>query len=173
LTVYRGSIPCLEDESLLTVGEMKPLFVVFAATLLCVGCGRFLAAIPRHTEIERPVTAHEVAGRWVLTANSLKSLIIDGVIVRKGEEIFITIRSNGAYSSHIIIDRKGARKDEEGRWSLEYTPKAHFKNALVFRTSNAISSLSVALDSQKMILWRSWGDSDEGVDLVYEKLPEK
>lgn len=159
---------------------MRLFTIIVAIGLACAGCGRFLSAIPRHTEIERPVTAQEIVGRWVLTTNSLKSAMTDGFAPSNDEQVVITVRSNGSYSFHTIFPRwDGARRvvdreDQEGRWSLDFSPKNHFKNALVFRSSrDAVSSIWIALDSQRMILWTFWDDPDEGVDLVYEKVQEK
>ncbi len=119
---------------------MKQFVFILVAALTFAGCGRFLAAIPRHTEIQRPVTAQEIVGRWLLTTNSLSAATVDGFKAQKNEEIAITIRSDGSYSSHTIFPLSAKigvveRKDEEGRWSLDYNPKNHFKNALMLRSS--------------------------------------
>jgi hypothetical protein len=112
------------------------------------------------------VTTEEVAGHWTLTGKSLQAVAVDGFKPKQREEIFIEIYTNGTYKCHTI-----SRADEEGHWSLQYNPNDHLKNALALRTSqDAISLLQIALDAQKMILWKSWGDPDEGVDLVYEKV---
>ena len=157
---------------------MKTLAPILAIAVTCAGC--YLAAIPRHTEIERPVTSQELVGRWLLTSNSLKSVMIDGFTPNKGEEFVITLRSNNSYSFHTLSPRwEGSnggvdRVDEEGQWSVTYSATEHFRNKLVLRSSqDAGSTLNVALDSQTMILWRSWRDPDEGVDLVYQKVREE
>jgi len=159
--------------------DLRPLVLIIALTLASAGCGRFLAAIPRHKEIERPVTALEVVGRWTLTTNSLRSVMVDGFAPRKGEEVMITVRSNASYSCHMIFagwdgkSRVVGRADAAGQWSLDYSSTSHFKNALVLRSDDAVSSLYIALDSRRMILWSSWGDPDDGIDLVFEKVREK
>ncbi len=111
-----------------------------------------------------------------MTTNSLKSVTIDGFVPDKGEEVVITLHTNGSYSYHTIFPhwdgtkRAVNREDEVGQWSLDYSPTNHFKNALVLRSSrDAVSSLQIALDSQRMILWTFLGDPDDGIDLVYEK----
>jgi hypothetical protein len=155
---------------------MRPLVLIIALALAGTGCGRFFAAIPRYTEIERPVIAEEVVGHWVLTTNSVTSAMIGGFAPTNGEAVVIWVRSDGTYSSHMISrgwngSRTTAqREDQDGKWSLDFTPSGLSKNALVFRTaSDAVSSISIARDSQSMVLWRSWGDPDEGVDLVFRK----
>jgi hypothetical protein len=155
---------------------MRPLILTIALALAGAGCGRFLAAIPRYTGIERPVTAEEVVGHWVLTTNSLSSAMVGGFAPTNGEEIAIWVRSDGTYSSHMISQGwngsrpTAEREDQEGKWSLDYRPAELTKNALVFRTaSDAVSSIDIARDSHSMVLWSSWGDPDAGVDLVFRK----
>lgn len=154
---------------------MKRVIPVLAVVLVCVGCGRFLSAIPRYTEIERPVTEQEAVGHWVLSTNSLSSVAVDGFRPMQSEEVAITIRSNGSYSAHRLALRWGEtrqvdRWDESGKWSLDYESKRNFKNQILLRsTRDAGSFLWIAFHSERMVLWESWGDPDDGVDLVYEK----
>ena len=157
---------------------MKALILILAIAMTGAGC--YLAAIRRHTEIERPITSQELVGRWVLTTNSLKSVMVDGFTPNKGEEVVITLRSNNSYSFHTMSPRWDGSKrvvervDSEGQWSVTYAATNVFRNELVLRSSQeAVSFLYVALDSQTMILWTSWGDPDEGVDLVYQKVREE
>lgn len=64
-------------------------------------------------------------------------------------------------------------KTEEGLWSLTYNPNAVFKNTLdLLSSSNSFSSVNVTLDANRLVLWASWGDPDDGIDLVYEKASE-
>ena len=113
----------------------------------------------------------------MLTTNSLSSVMVDGYIPSTGEEVVITVRGDSSYSCHSILFRRWDGKsvidrvDEEGHWSVDYSPTNHFKNALVLRSSRgAVSSLWIALDSHRMVLWSCWGDPDAGIDLVYEKV---
>ncbi len=154
---------------------MKQFVSMVVIAFGCSGCW-YLAAVPRHTEIKRPVTSQEIVGRWVLTTNSLKSVMVDGFTLTNGEEVVIAIRTNGSYSSHAVLLRWDEKRhvvdrmDKEGQWSLRYQPTNFFKNTLELRNS---VDLWVAQDSQKMILWSSWGDPDDGIDLVYEKMQEQ
>jgi hypothetical protein len=158
-----------------TANQRRLYLIISVVLLACAGCGRVLSAIPRHTEIKRRVTAQEIAGRWVLTSNSLASVRVDGFTPTINEEIGITVRSDGSYSSHLISfpwGRKNTveREDSQGKWSLDYSPTNDFKNSLILRSSRgAVSSLFVVLDSQRMVLWTYWGDPDAGIDLVFEK----
>jgi hypothetical protein len=158
--------------------KLLPLILIFS--LMSAGCGRVLSAIRRHSEIKWPVTAQEVVGHWVLTTNSIRSVRVDGFSPTNGEQVGFTVRSNGTYSCHIISPRWDSNKhvvdkiDEEGRWSLDYSPTNVFRNALVLRSSHdSVSSVWIAQDSQRMILWTSWSDPDESIDLVYEKVEER
>ena len=87
--------------------------------------------------------------------------------------------SNGSYYCHTISPRWKGKKyavdriEEEGSWSLPYSATNHFRNELVLRNSRTVYSLCIAQDSQKMVLWSSWGDPDDCIDLVYEKVEEK
>ena len=161
------------------VDNVRQFAVILFIAFGCAGCGRFFAAIPRHTEIERPVTAQEVAGHWLLTTNSVQSAMVDGFIAKKGEEVAITVRSNGSYSCHFISPRHDAsrrvdRDDDEGSWSLSYESKEHFKNKLVLSSDRSgISSLYIGLNSDRMVLWTYWGDPDDCIDLVFEKVREE
>jgi hypothetical protein len=103
--------------------------------------------------------------------------MVDGFMPNKSEEVVIMLRSNNSYSFHTLSPRWDGGKrvvdrvDGEGQWSVTYSATNVFRNELVPRSSQyAVSSLYVALDSQTMILWTSWGDPDEGDDLVYEKV---
>jgi hypothetical protein len=146
---------------------MKALTLILAVAVTCAGC--YLAAIRRHTEIKRPVTSQELVGRWVLSTNSLKNLMVDGFTPNKGEEVAITLRSNNSYSMHTLSPSWDGRKrvvdrvDSEGRWAVTYAATKVFRNELVLRSSqDAVSFLYVALDSQTMILWKSWGRPRRG-----------
>lgn len=156
---------------------MKTLTLVLAVAVTCAGC--YLAAIRRHTEIERPVTPQELVGRWLLTTNSLKVVMVDGFKPNKGEEILITLRSNLSYSLHTLRpSREGGRRvdrvDSEGRWSVVYTATNHFRNQLILHSSqDAVSYLYVALDGETMVIWWYWGDPDAGDDLVFQKVREE
>jgi hypothetical protein len=155
--------------------HVRPLAFITALAVLCTGCGRVVSAIPRHKEIERAVTAQEVAGRWEMTTNTLGAVMVDGFSPSAGEKVVITVRSNGSYSCHMIFPRWESKRivdraDEEGQWSLDYRPTNRFKNTLVLRSSrDADSSLYVATDSGRMVFWKSWGDPDDCIDLVFEK----
>lgn len=158
---------------------VKVVSMLLIASFVSSGCGRALSAIRRHTEIERPVAAKEITGRWVLTTNSLNSVIIDGFAPNKGEELGFTVRSNGSYFRHTISpgwdgsNRVVERRTEEGLWSLTYNTNDVFRNTLFLRSSsNSFSSVKVALDANRLVLWTHWGDPDDGVDLVYEKVSE-
>src|SRR5262245_9187831 len=127
---------------------MKALTLILAVAVTCAGC--YLAAIRRHTEIERPVTSQELVGRWVLTTNILKSVIVDGFTTNEGEEVVITLRSNNSYSSQTLSPRWDGSKrvvdrvDSEGQWSVTYAATNVFRNELVLRSSqDAVSFLYV------------------------------
>ena len=169
------SISCVD----LNRSSVKTVSILLLASFVSSGCGRALSAIRRHTEIERPVAAHEIAGRWALTTNSLKSAINDGFAPNKGEELGFIVSSNGSYFRHAISPQSNGSKrvvemkTEEGLWSLTYNPNAVFKNTLdLLSSSNSFSSVNVALDANRLVLWASWGDPDDGIDLVYEKASE-
>jgi hypothetical protein len=135
--------------------------------IACAGCGRFLAAIPRYTEINQPVTNQEIVGEWLLTTNSLAVPRVDGLVVKGNEKFSITIRSDGSCSYHSIIGK--AYKESEGRWSLQYDATNTFKNQISFSVDGVGFPLKIAFDSKDTVLWQSWGDPDAGVDLVYKK----
>jgi hypothetical protein len=135
--------------------------------IACTGCGRFLAAIPRYTEINQPVTNQEIVGEWLLTTNSLTVPRIDGLVVKGDEKLSIRIRSDGSCSYHSIIGKE--YKESEGHWSLHHNSTNTFKNEICFSLDHVAFSLKIALDAKDTVLWQSWGDPDAGVDLVYKK----
>jgi hypothetical protein len=156
--------------------HMRSFALIIGLALVCVGCGRIVSAIPRHKEIERPVTVQDVIGSWALTTNSLGAVAVDGFSPKPGEEVVVTVRSNASYTCHMIVPRWDGKRvvdraDEEGQWSLDYSPTDHFKNRLVLRSSRGAGwSLYVGTDSGRMVLWKSWGDPDDGIDLVFQNV---
>ncbi len=156
---------------------MKSVPIILLVLLTSFGCGRFLAAVRRHTEIDRPITAAEMIGTWVLTTNSLAHLRVDGFKPNAGEHLGFIVRTNGTYSSHTVLPRftqskhGGERTDQEGTWSLDYNQTNAYRNTLFFRTSqDSVSSVHIALDGDRLVIWESWGDPDDGIDLVFEKM---
>lgn len=138
-------------------------FVLISA-VLASGC--WVAAIPRFTVIKRPVTTTELTGTWVLSEESLKSIAVDGVIKKAGQEFEIILRADGSCSYRTILDGRFVRK--EGKWSLRYDSSDYYRHQLDFQfESEAVSRMSIASDSEGLVLWESWGDPDEGIDLVY------
>lgn len=147
---------------------MNRLFVILALVSAVLASGCWLAAIPRFKVIKHPVTTTEAAGRWVLSAESQKSMAIDGFIKKDGQEFAITLRPDGSCSYHTVL--QGRYVEKNGQWSLRYDPSDYYKNRLDFRFGDeAVSLMSIASDSLGMVLWESWGDPDAGVDLVYRK----
>jgi hypothetical protein len=156
---------------------MKRLLFGIALALALAVCGWVLIGNRGHKEIRRRVQAPEVIGRWVLTTNSLNSARARGFFARPGEQIAITVRSDGSYASH-TVQRYGiadfvTRIDEQGHWSLEFTPTNEFRNTLALRSLGPVSPLHVARDSQRIVLWSSWRESETHFDLVYEKAQEE
>jgi len=80
-----------------------------ATTAATSGC--YLAAIPRYKEIERPVTISEMAGRWVLTAESQRTMAIDGFTNKVGEEFAITLKPDGSCSYGTVLERAYVEMD--------------------------------------------------------------
>ena len=146
---------------------MKPFALILALTAVAAACGCYLAAIPRYKEIKRPVTTSEVAGTWVLTAKSERSLAVDGVTRKPNEEFAIVLKPDGSCSYHTLL--RGGYVEKDGVWSARYDPRADFRNRLDFRFKDIAISMNVALDLEGMVLWESWGDPDQGIDLVYRK----
>ena len=155
---------------------MKSFPVILFVLLTGFGCGRFLAVVRRHTEIDRPVTATEMVGTWVLTTNSLAHLRVDGFMPNAGEHLGFIVRSNGSYSSHTVSPRVSGSKHvvertvEEGTWSLAYNRTNVHRNTLFLRTAqDGVSYVQIALNADRLVLWKSWDDPDDGIDLVFEK----
>jgi hypothetical protein len=147
---------------------MKRIVLTLTAAVITATSGCYLAAIPRYKEIERPVTASEMSGRWVLTPESQRSMVIDGFVKKGGEELAIILNAEGTCSYRTVLDRRYV--EMEGQWSTEHMPSDHFKNRLDFRfKDHVVSRMRVAMDSSEMVLCESWGDPDAGVDLVYRK----
>ncbi len=143
--------------------------MIFALAAAAAISGCYLAAIPRFNVIKHPVTTNELAGRWVLSAESQKSMAVDGFAKKAGQEFTIVLRPDGSCSYHSVL--QGHYVEKEGEWSIRYDPSDQYKNRLDFRFQDEVVWLtSVASDSSGMVLWQSWGDPDEGVDLVYRKL---
>jgi hypothetical protein len=138
-------------------------FVLISA-VLASGC--WVAAIPRFTVIKRPVTTTELTGTWVLSETSLKAMAVDGVIKKAGQEFEILLRADGSCSYRTVLGGRFVRK--EGKWSLRYDSSDYYRHRLDFQfESEAVSRMSIASDSEGLVLWESWGDPDEGIDLVY------
>jgi hypothetical protein len=122
------------------------------------------------------VTAQEVVGKWVLSTNSMRAIIIDGFQPMKGEQLSIIIRSNGSCFFQQPVETRFGKKpvvgivEGEGTWALKYDPKGHSKNSLLLSSPKAGTYLSVASNANQIVLWKYWADPDEGIHLVYEKV---
>ena len=148
---------------------MEYLILIFALAATVATSGCYVAAIPRFNVIKHTVTTNELTGRWVLSAESRRSLAADGFAKKPGQEFTIVLRPDGSCSCHTVL--QGRYADKEGQWSIRYDPADHYRNRLDFRFQDEYYALtSVASDSSGMVLWQSWGDPDAGIDLVYRKL---
>lgn len=146
---------------------MNRLVVMFALVSSVFVSGCWVAAIPRFKVIKRPVTTAEAEGRWVLSTESQEWMAVDGFIKNVSQEFAITLRRDGSCSYR--TDLQGRYVEKDGQWSLRYNPSDYYKNWLDFRFEDQVVSLSIASDSSGMVLWESWGDPDDGFDLVYRK----
>jgi|SRR5579883_973503 len=138
--------------------------------LVFLTSGCWMAAIPRHSEIKRPVTMAEIAGVWVLNRSSLTQLQADRFSPTNQERFFIVIHNDGTYYAHRPDRSSGlpvsvSRIDSSGVLSLSYNSTNIFRNRLTL----GLQEFWIGKDGEKMIIWQSWGDPDEGVDMVYEE----
>lgn len=148
---------------------MKYLVQVFALAAAVATSGCYLAGIPRFNVIKHAVTTNEMAGCWLLSAGSQKSIAVDGFAKKAGQDFTIVLRPDGSCSYHTFL--QGRYVEKEGQWSTWYDPADHYKNRLDFRFQDGgVGLTSVASDSSGMVLWQSWGDPDAGIDLVYRRL---
>lgn len=150
--------------------------VVIGLALTGAGCGFVSSAIPRFSVIKHAVTVEEASGHWVLQTNELPALVVDGFVPKAGEEVFITLRTNGTYSCRMIAQSWSGTNavdviEEEGTWSMDYDATDYYRNRVYFtRIGNGgVWSIHVASDDGRMIFWTSWGDPDVGTDLVFER----
>ena len=148
---------------------MKYLFLILALAAPVTTSGCYVAAIPRFNVIKHSVTTNELAGCWVLSGESQKSMAVDGFARKAGQEFAILLRPDGSCSYHTAL--QGHYVEKDGQWSIRYDPSDHYRNRLDFKFEDEVVALtSIASDSSGMVLWQSWGDSDAGNDLVYRKL---
>jgi hypothetical protein len=146
--------------------KIRILPMALIAAVLASGC--WVVAIPRFTVIKRPVTPTELVGTWVLSETSLKAMAVDGVIRKDGQEFEIILRPDGSCSYRTVLGGRFVRK--EGKWSLRYDSSDYYRHRLDFQFgSEVVSRMSIASDSEGLVLWESWGDPDEGIDLVYRQ----
>ena len=147
---------------------MRRLAASFALVSAVLASGCWVSAIPRFTVLKRPVSSTELVGTWVLSEKSLKVIAVDGVIRNDGQEFEIILRADGSCSYRTILGERFVRK--EGKWSLGYDSSDYYRHRLDFQFgSEAVSRMSIASDSEGLVLWESWGDPDEGIDLVYRQ----
>src|SRR5690348_394243 len=104
------------------------LILALAATVATSGC--YVAAIPRFNVIKHTVTTNELAGRWVLSGASQKSMAVDGFAKKAGQEFTIILRPDGSCSYHSVL--QGLYVEKQGQWSIRYDPSDHYGNRLDF-----------------------------------------
>ena len=77
---------------------MKYLFLILALAAAMAASGCYVAATPRFKVIKHAVTTNELAGRWILSAESQKSMAVDGFATKAGREFTIVLRPDGSCS---------------------------------------------------------------------------